>query len=177
MFEEQLIRVLISEAEIKARIQVLVDQINQDYQDSPVTALCVLKGAFVFFSDLIRFIRFPMTCEFLRLNFLPSHHHLLIDQTSLRMDHFESLKGRHVIVFDDFMETGRTIQSVLGWLETQKPASIKTCVLLLNTKCCLIDYRPDYLGFQVSFQNIVGYGLDTLEHYRSLPYIGCWDSV
>ncbi|MBI3535261.1 MAG: hypoxanthine phosphoribosyltransferase [Deltaproteobacteria bacterium] len=174
MYEENSIKqpkVLIPEVKIQARIAELAQEINHDYRGKEITAICVLKGSFIFFSDMIRKIDLPMTCEFLGVS---SYGNKMVSSGEIKvtLDIHEPLEKKNVILFEDIVDTGLTLSYMLNMLKTRKPASIKTCALLLKPESLKTDIDVDYLGFKVGNEFVVGYGVDFAGKWRGLPYIG-----
>ncbi len=164
-------KILIPEVKIQARIAELAKEINQDYKDKEITAVCVLKGSFIFFSDMIRQLDLPMTCDFLSLSSY-GNQAVSSGEVKLTLDINEPLENKHVILFEDIVDTGLTLSYVLNLLKARKPASLKSCSLLLKPDCLKTKVDVDYLGFKIGKEFVVGYGIDLAGKYRSLPYIG-----
>jgi hypoxanthine phosphoribosyltransferase len=163
--------VLIPEVKLQARVAELAQEINHDYRGREVTAICVLKGSFIFFSDLIRHLEFPMTCEFLGLS---SYGNKMVasGEVKVTLDIHEPLENRHVIIFEDIVDSGLTLTYMLNSLRTRKPASLKSCSLLLKPESLKTNVDVDYLGFKIGNEFVVGYGIDYAGKFRGLPYIG-----
>ena len=164
-------KVLIPEIKIHSRIKELAQEINQDYQGKEITAVCTLKGSFVFFSDLIRHIEIPMSCEFLGLSTY-GNQMTSSGEVKITLDINEPLQNRHVLIFEDIVDTGLTLQYIFNSMKVRKPASLKTCALLLKPKSLKTEVHIDYLGFKIGNEFVVGYGVDHAQKYRGLPYIG-----
>ncbi len=164
-------KILIPEIKLRARVAELAQEINQDYQGKEVTAVCILKGSFIFFSDIIRGFEFPMTCEFLGLS---SYGNKMVSsgEVKITLDINEPLENRHVIVFEDIVDTGLTLTYIMNTLRARRPASIKSCSLLLKPECLKTEVDVDYLGFKIGKEFVVGYGIDFAGKLRGLPYIG-----
>lgn len=164
-------KVLIPEVKLQARITELAHEINHDYRGKEVTVVCILKGSFVFFSDIIRMLEFPMTCEFLGVS---SYGNKMISsgEVKVTLDINEPLENRHVIVFEDIVDTGLTLSYIMNSLRARKPASLKSCSLLLKPECLKTEIDVDYLGFKIGKEFVVGYGIDFAGKNRGLPYIG-----
>lgn len=171
--EEQLKRhkVLIPEPKLQARIAELAQEINHDYQGKEVTAVCILKGSFVFFSDIIRHLEFPMTCEFLGVS---SYGNKMVSsgEVKITLDINEPLENRHVIVFEDIVDSGLTLNYIMSSLRARRPASLKSCSLLSKPESQKTEVEVDYVGFKIGSEFVVGYGIDYAGKYRGLPYIG-----
>jgi len=166
------IKTLIPETRIRTRLTELAQQLNYDYQGKEVTAICVLKGTFVFFSDLIRLLEFPLTCEFLGLSSYGNETQSS-GEVKVTLDINEPLEGRHVLVFEDIVDTGLTLDYILSSLRARRPESLKVCTLLQKPESMKVDLPVDYVGFKMGDEFVIGYGVDYAEKYRGLPYIGC----
>jgi len=164
-------KVLIPEIKLQARIKELAQEINQDYQGREVVAICILKGSFMFYSDLIREIELPMSCEFLGLSSYGGQT-ITSGEVKVTLDINEPLNGKHVIVFEDIVDSGYTLRYVMSMLRTRGPASIKVCSLLYKPDSLKAEVQLDYVGFKMGNEFVVGYGLDYNEKYRTLPFIG-----
>ncbi len=162
-------KVLISEAAIRNRVRELGTEISRDHAGRDLFVVGVLKGAFVFMADLIREISAPLHCEFMRVSSYES------DQSTgnvrIDFDLTQSVAGKHVLLVEDIVDTGRTLRFLLEHLKTKGAKSVKVCSLLY--KEIDPDIRPliDYLGFTVPNEYVVGYGMDSDGLYRSLPDI------
>jgi len=168
-------KTLISEDEIKARVDVLASQISLDYADKGELVLVgVLKGAFIFLADLSRRLSIPRYIEFIAVS---SYEHGSVRSGAVRlvMDVRRSIEGKHVLVVEDIVDTGHTIHYLINMLKSRKPASVRTCALLHKEHKTEVDVHVDYLGFKIGDEWVVGYGLDYAEKDRTLPYIGVID--
>ena len=131
---------------------------------------CVLKGSFLFYSDLIRNIQTDITCDFYSV----SSYHGGTNSTGvvkMNLDLSSSIEGKHVVLIEDIVDTGLTMDYLKKMLEFRKPASITTVALLEKTDALKIDCKVDYIGFKIENEFVVGYGLDYQGYYRNLPYI------
>jgi hypoxanthine phosphoribosyltransferase len=164
-------QVLIPEVKLQARLAEIAHEINEDYRGKNVTAICILKGSFVFFSDLIRHFEFPMTCEFLGVSNY-NNKNVSSGEVKITLDINEPLENRHVIVFEDIVHSGLTLSYIMNNLRTRKPASLKSCSLLLKPESLKTPIEIDYLGFKIGKEFAVGYGIDLAGKFRELPYIG-----
>jgi hypoxanthine phosphoribosyltransferase len=164
--------VLISEHQIEQRVSALAQQISRDYADKGELMLVgVLKGAFIFLADLSRQLTIPRLIDFIALS---SYGRTSTSTGAVRlvMDMRESIEGRHVLVVEDIVDTGHTLNHLVALLEARGPASVRTCSLVRKKSRHEVDVRIDYLGFDIPDQWVVGYGLDLGEQHRTLPYIG-----
>ncbi len=164
-------KVLIPEVKLQARVQEIAAEINHDYHGRPVVGICILKGSFIFFSDVIRHLDMPVTCEFLGVS---SYGNRMVSsgEVKVTLDINEPLEGKHVIIFEDIVDSGLTLRYLMDMLRSRKPASLKTCSLLIKPDALQADIQVDYLGFKIGKEFVVGYGLDHGGKYRGLPYIG-----
>lgn len=164
-------KILIPDVKILSRVGELAQEINHDYRGKQVTAVCILKGSFIFFSDLIRQLEFPMTCEFLGVSSYGSKM-VSSGEVKVTLDINEPLENRHVIVFEDIVDTGLTLSYIMNMLRGRRPASLKSCSLLMKPDSLKTEIDVDYLGFKIGNEFVVGYGIDLAGKHRGLPYIG-----
>jgi hypoxanthine phosphoribosyltransferase len=165
-------RVLIAEADIRRRVAELAERISRDYADrGEIVLVGVLKGAFIFLADLSRRLAIPRTIEFMALS---SYGARGAESGAVRviLDLRTGIEGRHVLVVEDIVDTGRTLHYLMDLLRTRDPASVKTCALVRKKDRHEVEVPIDYLGFDIPDEWVVGYGLDYKEQYRTLPYIG-----
>ena len=163
---------LISEDAVKKRIKEIATRINEDFADKGTLVLVgVLKGAFIFLADLSRELHLPHSIEFIAVS---SYGKQGADSGAVRllMDVRENIEGRHVLVVEDILDTGHTLDYLTSLLRARRPASLSTCVLVRKTERVQVDVTIDYLGFDIPDVWVVGYGLDYAEQHRTLPYIG-----
>ncbi len=168
----QLPEILIDESQISRRIDEIATQISDDYADKgEIILLGVLKGSFIFLADISRRLTIPSAVEFIAIS---NYGHGSVPSGAVRlvMDVRESIAGRHVIIVEDIVDTGQTIDYLTGMLRTRGTASVKTCTLLHKAQKTEVEVDIDYLGFVIGDEWVVGYGLDYDEHNRTLPYIG-----
>jgi len=161
--------VLIDEEQIEKRVQELADQISKDYKDAgQIYIVGILKGAFIFMADLTRRLQIPHIVDFMAL----SSYGLSSESGAVRilMDLRRPIENQHVLIVEDIVDTGQTLQYLNRILEGRKPASLHTCVLV-QKEGKHQNVHVDYLGFMIPDVWVVGYGLDYAERYRTLPYI------
>ena len=164
-------RVLFDEATIHRRLDELAAKISRDYRDRELTVIAVLNGSVILVADLLRRIPLPLRLDFLsvasyRGGVKPSGE-LVFRQVSL-----PDVAGRDVLILDDILDSGATLAGIREKLETAAPLSVRICVLLEKRKTRMREVEPDYVGFQIADEFVVGYGLDYMERYRNLPCIG-----
>lgn len=165
-------RVLLSSHEIRSRVRDLAREISLDYNgvEGDVLLVGILKGSFVFLADLMRLLSIDTSVDFMSVS---SYGKATTTSGVVKIlkDLEESVQGRHVLLVEDIVDTGLTLQFLRDNLESRSPASIKICVLLDKKERRLVDVPVDYTGFTVPDQFVIGYGLDYRERYRNLPYI------
>ncbi|MGV3534014.1 MAG: hypoxanthine phosphoribosyltransferase [Chthoniobacteraceae bacterium] len=165
-------KTLLHEQTILARLDVLAAQIRQDYEGKDLTVIAVLNGSLIFAADLLRRIPLPLKLDCLSV---ASYHGgtestgvVTFDQISL-----PDVTGRHVLIVDDILDTGRTLQAIRDKLLTEtQPLSVRICVLLQKQVARGEALQADYVGFEIANEFVIGYGLDYQERYRNLPFIG-----
>jgi hypoxanthine phosphoribosyltransferase len=164
-------RILFSEAQITAGIDRLAGDVTRAYADRPFTVVAVLKGSCVFVADLIRRIPVP-----LQLAFVGASSYRERDRPgALELGFFpleRELRGQHLLLVDDILDTGRTLSRLKAELEQRGAASVASCVFLDKPSRRSIPFEPDFRCFEVEDVFVVGYGLDYAGHYRNLPYVG-----
>ena len=163
--------VLISEEDIALRLEDLGRAITEDYQGQELVVICVLKGAFMFCSDLIKKIDLPIKLEFISLSSYgdgtSSSGNVVLD-----MDISSSIADKNVLVIEDIVDTGLTIKTLNEMLLVRKPKSLKLASLLFKPSRNEHPAKIDYLGFEIEDKFVIGYGLDYAGRYRELPYVG-----
>ena len=163
---------LISADDIQKRVSELAKQISADYSDAgDVILIGVLKGAFIFLADLSRQLTIPRTIEFIAVSSYGSGS-VASGAVRLVMDVRGNIEGRHVLIVEDIVDTGHTLNYLIGMLKSHGPASIRTCTLLHKAERAEVDVEIDYIGFGIGDEWVVGYGLDYAEENRTLPDIG-----
>jgi len=164
------LKVLITQDEIKQAVARLAAEIRQDYTSKEPLLVGILKGSFVFMADLIRQLELPVEVDFVKLSSYGAG-----SETSGKVKVVQGLKtpikGRHVLVVEDIVDTGLTISFLLNYLQKKKPASLRLCALTDKPSRRQVPVTIDYLGFAVPDRFIVGYGIDWNEKFRYLPDI------
>ena len=163
---------LVTQEAMRARIKELGKEITQDYRDKDVVLIGILKGAGTFFADLIRAIRLPIEIDFLIVK-----RQRAKGQSSGKIkvlsDLTEEIKGRHVLVVEDIVDSGRTADQIIKRLKKQKPRSLEICTLLSKPIRRQVEVKVQYVGFEIPDQYVVGYGLDYQQKYRNLTLYSC----
>lgn len=164
--------VLISEEDIQARVLELAAQISGDYEGcGDLVLVGVLKGSFMFLADLSRRLTIPRVIEFIAVSSYASGSKSS-GAVRLVMDVRGNIEDKHVLIVEDIVDTGHTLEYLIGMLESHNPASVKTCALVRKAERAEVEVNVDYLGFDIPDKWVVGYGLDYAEQNRTLPYIG-----
>jgi len=169
-FNHKIKRVVITNEEIKAAIQAAGKQISDSYDGRPILLVSILKGAFVFMADLCRAITVP--CE---IGFMCAKSYYNSTSSSgvvkITMDLEQDISQYHVIIVEDIIDTGRTLNDVVNMLKARNPLSLRVVTLLDKPSRRLVDFTADISLFTIPDYFVIGYGLDCSEQYRNLPYI------
>jgi hypoxanthine phosphoribosyltransferase len=162
------LKVLISKEEIEGKVDELADELRRDYQDKHPILIGILKGSFVFMSDLIRKLNIPVEIDFVMLSSYGSGK-----ETSGKIKLLQRVKtpirGRHVLVIEDIIDSGLTVRFLLNYLGRRKPSSLKLCTMFDKPSRRVVEIPIDYVGFTIPDAFVVGYGLDLDEKFRYLP--------
>lgn len=169
------LKLLFTAEQIAERTAELGAQINERYAGEPVVLVCILKGAFLFFADLVRHLTMRPQVDFMRVSSYGDH--TSPQGISCTKDVELSLEGKHVILVDDVIDTGHTIHYLCEWMKTRGAKSLAVAALVDNTVRRQAPVTVDFAGFALKGGFIVGYGLDYAEHYRELPgiYEAVWE--
>jgi hypoxanthine phosphoribosyltransferase len=164
-------RILFDETAIHQRLDEIAADITRDYQGHELTVIAILNGSLIFAADLLRRIELPLRLDCLnaatyRGGTKPANDPV-VGQINLH-----ELEKRHVLILDDILDSGMTLTAVREKIGTAMPVSIRTCVLLEKAKTTARPIAADYIGFTIADEFVVGYGLDYLERYRNLRYVG-----
>ena len=170
--EKDILKVLVTEEQIKARIKELGKILTEEYAGKDPIVVGVLKGVVVFYADMIREIKVPCQMDFLWISSYAGTSSTGI--MKVKQELANNIEGRHVLILEDIFDTGNSLDYTYKYVQIKNPASIKSCTLLdkpegRNPAVTLV---PDYVGFTIPSAFVVGYGLDYNEHYRNLPYVG-----
>lgn len=166
------ISVLLPEEEVERRIAQLGEQITEDYAGKSIHMICVLKGGAPFMCQLAKHIRLTVTMDFMAVSSYASGTESS-GVVTLKKDLDEPLEGKHVIVVEDIIDSGRTLSYLMKLFSGRRPASLKLCTFLDKpSRRAVDDISVDYCGFVIPDKFVVGYGLDYDQRYRNLPYIG-----
>ena len=170
--EKNIEKVLLNEEQIQAKVEELAAQLSQEYADKDPVFVGVLKGVVIFFADMVRKISIPCEIDFMCLSSYGGTNST--GNVVVKKDLSVDIKGRHVVILEDIYDTGRSLDFTYKYLMSKEPASLKICTLLdkPERRTAGITLKPEYVGFTIPNEFVVGYGLDFNEHYRNLPYIG-----
>ena len=171
--EKDIAQVLLSEEQLTTRIREMAAQIAEDYRGKNPTMVCILKGAVMFYTDLLRAMPIPVAMDFMAVSSYGKGTKSS-GEVEIRKDLSSSIEGKHVIIVEDIVDSGFTLTYLTRMLASRGAASIKLCTLLdkPSRRAPGITLKSDYSGFEVGNEFVVGYGLDYAEKYRNLPYIG-----
>ena len=161
---------LISEEEIKTRVLKIGEELTAKFREQPVTVVGVLKGSFLFFADLVRAIDVDLTCDFIGVS---SYNDALVTsgEVKITLDLSRSIKDRHVIVVEDIVDSGITMNYLKRHLGQHHPKSVTCVSLLLKPDALKEKCEVDHVGFRIPNDFVVGYGLDYQGYFRNLPYV------
>lgn len=162
---------LITEEEINLRVEALGNAITKDFENEDLVVICVLKGAFVFCSDLIKKINRPLSLEFISLSSYGDSTNSS-GNVRLEMDITANIEGKNVLIIEDIVDSGLTIKTLMDTMALRKPKTVKLASLLFKPMKLKHSVKIDYLGFEIEDKFVIGYGLDYAGRYRELPYIG-----
>ncbi len=169
------IEVLISEQEIENRLKEIAKQIDEDYIGKDILLICVLKGSIFVTCEIAKLLKTPVKFDFLTAS---SYGDDVVSSGNVRIvnDLSQDIQGKNVIIIEDIIDTGITLDSLLKILKQRNPASIEICTLLDKPSRRIKNVNVKYVGFQIEDKFVVGYGLDYMQKYRNLPYIGVINS-
>ena len=172
MLKEDMAEILITEEELQARVAELGRAISVDYQGKDLLAVCILRGAVIFLSDLTRQITVPHEIDFMAVSSYGGGRTESSGVVRILMDLRTNIGGRDVLIVEDIVDTGLTLTYIIDNLKTRRPASLRICSLLNKQVRREVDVSVDYIGFDIPDKFVVGYGLDYGEKYRNIPFIG-----
>jgi hypoxanthine phosphoribosyltransferase len=164
--------ILISEEEIRSKVRELGAQVTADYTGRSVTLVSVLKGSLPFMADLMRAIEVPVQIDLMEVSSYGGATTETSGLVRILKDLSSSIAGRDVLIVEDIIDTGLTLNYLLRYLRGKNPASLRICALLDKPARRLVEIPIDYTGFTIPDEFVVGYGLDFGEFYRNLPFIG-----
>ena len=167
-------RVLISKTRLQRRVTELARELSQEYADGEIVCVGALNGVICFLADLVRGMDIPSPVELVHVDrFIDERGHVVEMPNPFR----EDLRGRHVLIVEDIVDTGVTLKLLVDKVLAEKPASLKVCTLLDKPAHREVEVQIDYVGFSIDPVFVVGYGLDYEGYYRNLPFVGVVDSA
>lgn len=170
MLKDDIERIFFTEAEIKEKVKALGEQISKDFEGKNPLFIGVLKGCFVFMSDLVRHVTVPCSLDFMAVSSYKGTSST--GAVSIQKDLGQNIEGRHIIIVEDILDSGMTLSYLQSYLSTRKPASITIATLMDKPSRRKAPVVAKYSCFEIPDAFVVGYGLDYNEQYRNLPYIG-----
>jgi hypoxanthine phosphoribosyltransferase len=168
---KDLAEILVTEAQIRRRLTSLAAEVDKAYAGQEITAIAIINGALLFAADLIRLITRPVRLDCMRVSSYRNSTQA-VTEPQLRSNITIDIENRHVLLIDDILDTGKTLEMVVDLISVLKPASVRTCVLLDKRGRREVPFDADFVGFEIPDRFAVGYGLDFAERYRNLPCIG-----
>ena len=164
--------ILLTQEQIQSKVKELAAVLTEEYAGKEPVFVGVMKGVVMFFADLVRNVDIPCQIDFMWISSYGSG--TTSGQMQVKRDVSTDLKGRHVVILEDIFDTGNSLDFTYNHLLSKEPASLKICTLLDNPerRNPTVTLQPDYVGYVIPNEFVVGYGLDYNEHYRNLPYIG-----
>ncbi len=160
---------LIEEDQLQKRIQEMGAILSDKFRDQKIVAICVLKGSFMFYADLIRHIEADVVCEFFGVQ--SYNHTQSTGEVKLTLDLTNNIKGHHVLLIEDIVDTGLTMNYLIDNVKKRGPASVTSVALLAKPEALKVQCRVDHVGFEIKNEYVVGYGLDYNGYYRNLPFV------
>ncbi|MGB2909774.1 MAG: hypoxanthine phosphoribosyltransferase [Anaerolineales bacterium] len=173
-YREYLDEILIDEGKLQERIAELGKEISRDYQNENLHLICILRGGIIFLSDLMRNITVPNTVDFMAVSSYGVTRQST-GQVRITLDLKDDIQDRPVLLVEDIVDSGYTIASVLEFLKTRHPKSLRVCTLLNKPERREVEVPIHYCGFVIPNKFVFGYGLDMDEYYRNLPFIATVD--
>ncbi len=169
--EKDILKVLISEEELKKRTEEMAEEITEYYKGRPLLVVTVLKGSFIFAADLMRAIKIPAEIDFMVLSSYGAST-TTSGVVQIRKDLDRDIKDAEILIVEDILDSGMTLAYLKNMLLSRGAKSVRICTILNKPSRRKADITPDYVGFDVPDEFVVGYGLDYAEKYRNLPYVG-----
>lgn len=163
------IKILIDEETLKKRIKELAKEIEKDYEGKDINLICILKGSIMFTADLARAINKNIRIDFLRVS---SYENTESKEINFVKGLMPNIEGKDIILIEDIVDSGKTMNFLVPYLNKMNPKSIKVCTLLDKPSRRIVPFTPDYIGFTIEDKFVLGYGLDYNQDYRNLNYIG-----
>ncbi|MFH2102029.1 MAG: hypoxanthine phosphoribosyltransferase [Chloroflexota bacterium] len=170
-YHEFMDEILVDEKTIRERVAELGAQLSQEYQGKDLLIVCLLRGGITFTADLTRYLTIAHELDCMSLSSYGVGHYASSGNVRVNLDLRVNIEGRHVLLVEDIVDSGRTLDHVLQMLRTRNPASLRVCVLLDKKMRREVSIQVDYIGFDVPDKYVFGYGIDIDERFRHLPFI------
>ena len=170
--DQDIDHILVSEEALKAKVTELGAQISRDYAGKQLLLVSILKGGVVFMADLMRAVTIPCAIDFMVVSSYGGSNTMSTGLVKIIKDLDSDLSGKDVLIVEDILDTGITLSHLMPMLKMRNPNSVRLCTNLSKPSRRQAQIEPDYLGFEVPDEFVVGYGLDYNEKYRNLPYVG-----
>lgn len=171
MIKDDIEKIMLDEAVLKETVKTIGAQITADYAGKEIVLVCILKGSVIFTADLARAINLPLTIDFMVASSY-GNGTSTTGNVKILKDLDQDVEGKHVIVVEDIIDSGVTLNYLLHNIKNRRPASLKLCTLLSKPERRKVEVVVDYMGREVPDYFLVGYGLDYAEKYRNLPFVG-----
>lgn len=168
---KETVEIFIPEAELKTRIDELAFKINNDYKGETLHIICILKGSIFFTCELAKRLTVPVEIDFMQVSSYGDGTESS-GQIKIIKDLDSPVTGKHIMIIEDILDSGRTLSRLIEYLKTKNPAGISVCTLLDKPSRREYPVKADYNGFEIEDRFVVGFGLDYAQRYRNLPYIG-----
>ena len=170
MIDESRIHVMIQEEAIALRVKELGQEISEDYVGKELVLVCILNGGVMFMTELAKNIQVPLTMDFMKVSSY-GNEQVSSGVVKIKQDLSQDIKGKHVLIVEDIVDTGRTLYHLKQMLREREPASVKICTLLDKPQTRISPVVIEYTGFVIEDKFVLGYGLDYEQYYRNLPYV------
>lgn len=170
MYGKEIKKVLITKDEIAARVRELGEQLTRDYNGESITMICTLRGASIFFADLVREIKCDLEIDFIAVSSYGGGTNTS-GEVKMIKDLSSPIQGKNIIIVEDIIDSGVTLSYLKRLLAARSPKSLKVCSLLDKPSRRKVDFEGDYIGFTIDNEYVVGYGLDYNQHMRNLPEV------
>jgi len=165
-------KVLFTEEQLDSIITGLANQINRDYNGKDLILVALLKGSIVFLADLMRKITIPCRIDFMSVSSYTNGATKSTGRVKINFDVTQSVENSDVLIVEDIIDSGHTLDYMLRYFQVKKANSVKICTLLNKPSRREVNIPVDYIGIEIEDEFVLGYGLDYIEYYRNLPYIG-----
>jgi len=172
-WDKGIVKIMFTEEELALRVKELGEEITKDFKDveEEIIVVCLLKGSVLFMADLCRSIKLPLKMDFMTVSSY-GNEFVSTREVKIKKDLDENIMNKHVIVVEDIVDSGNTLKTVLKMLGNRGPKSVSLCTLLNKPSRREVEVEVQYVGFEIPDEFVLGYGLDYLQEYRNIPYIG-----